>query len=109
MTIEIQPKPAVVPELLISVRETCRRLACSRTYLHKLRVAGRLVPIDTGGRMVRYRLSDVEAFAAGLPWKSEVMAALANHRGSVTGPAAGAFVRTRREAAKATGAPAYSD
>ena len=56
--------------LLISVSETCRQLGCGRTYLHTLRGKRRLVPIDTGGRMVRYRRSDVEAFAAGLPLRS---------------------------------------
>jgi excisionase family DNA binding protein len=109
MTIEVQPEPSVAPELLISVRETCRRLACSRTYLHKLRVAGRLVPIDTGGRMVRYRRSDVEDFADGLPLKSVAISALASHQRSATGSAAGAFTRTRKEATRGIGAPTHTD
>ena len=55
---------------LISVKEVCRRLTCGRSYLHKLRRERRLLPVETGGRMVRYRRADVDAFAAGLPPKA---------------------------------------
>ena len=57
-----KPNPDA-PRVLLTQREACQALRVSAPTLRQLTRAGRL-PIVQIGRAVRYRLTDLEAFAA---------------------------------------------
>jgi|TARA_R100001530_G_scaffold136029_1_gene114924 excisionase family DNA binding protein len=48
---------------LLTTEETAELLNCTKSFLEKDRWAGARIPfIKIGGRMVRYRLEDIEEF-----------------------------------------------
>jgi predicted DNA-binding transcriptional regulator AlpA len=52
---------------LLTDRQVSEITGRARSSLQKDRVAGRSIPYVYVGRLVRYRLSDVEAYIAALP------------------------------------------
>ncbi|HEY3899949.1 MAG TPA: hypothetical protein VGM54_15180 [Chthoniobacter sp.] len=49
------------PQRLLSRRQVCQRWACCPMTLARREAAGLLQPIRFNARLVRYRLSDIEA------------------------------------------------
>jgi predicted DNA-binding transcriptional regulator AlpA len=56
-----------MPEKLLSDRDLSRLTGRSRSALQKDRLAGTSIPFIRIGRLVRYRLSDVEAWLNARP------------------------------------------
>ena len=52
---------SAMPEL-VTQEEACKYYKCTRQYFFKLRKQNRLKPVNiAGSRMIRYRLSDIQA------------------------------------------------
>jgi predicted DNA-binding transcriptional regulator AlpA len=54
-------------ELLVSDRELARLIGRSRSSIQKDRLTGNSIPFVRIGRLVRYRLSDIQAWLAARP------------------------------------------